>query len=190
VDVTVIVGTYGSAEWYEAGTRAVNAAAAWHAHPVLHVHAATLADARNRGATMADTEWLCFLDADDALAAGYFDAMAERALPETLLAPAVSYNGAPPQTFHDRTIAHLNPCVIGTLVERSLFHEAGGFYDEPIYEDWSLWLRCVRAGAAIRHVPGAVYLARINPAGRNSADAAMRRQWYRHIQRTYATLSA
>lgn len=184
MDVMVIVGTFGSSEWYTRGHAAAAATREHHGVESIHVHDATLADARNQGARLARSEWLCFLDADDALGPGYFPAMAAAASPATLLAPAVAYGDGPAVTFADRELTHLNPCVIGTLVERDVFLTAGGFYDEAMYEDWSLWLRCATAGATIVHVPEAVYEATPS-VGRNTGTLDDRRRWYNHVQRHY-----
>lgn len=190
MDVTVIVGTFGTEEWRDRGRdTALRTCRDVVDVPVISSHEATLAEARNRGADAARTEWLCFLDADDELAPGYFDAMAGAIA--DLRAPSVEYtvggvSQGPPVSYASRNIVHLNPCVIGTLVRRDLFHRAGGFLDEPIYEDWSLWLRCVQLGATINHVTRAVYRAELSPEGRNSQPDAVRRQWYKQVQRTHA----
>ncbi len=192
-DVTVIVATFGSDDWARRGRDTADRVAASHGVPVVRVHADVLHTARNYGADLAPGVWRCFLDADDDLEVGYFDAMAHAARrhgPHTLLAPAVRYcypDGVlVTESFADRDITHLNPCVIGTVVHYDLFVAAGGFLDEAMYEDWSLWLRCVAHGATIEHVAAAVYAATVNPDGRNSGDAQTRRQWYRYVQRRYA----
>ena len=114
--------------------------------------------------------WLCFLDGDDTLAPGYMNAMSlvEPGDTMTLLAPAVSFNGAAPVLLDERNIEHINPCVIGTLIHRDLFDDIGGFWDEPAWEDWSLFRRAWLAGATIQHVPNAVYNADSTTDGRNS----------------------
>ena len=188
MDVTVIVATYGDDDRYPqlAESRAVPSAI--RQAPVVRSHADTLARARNSGADQADTEWLVFLDADDELGLGYMDAL--RTATADLRAPAVRYcfGDEPdlPLVFEDRNISHLNPCVIGTAVRKSMFTQAGGFLDEPVYEDWSLWLRCVRAGATLEHVPEAHYIAHHNPDGRNVQTDQIRRSTYRQIRRRYA----
>ena len=67
----------------------------------------------------------------------------------------------------------MNECVIGTLVERDLFLKVGGFRDLPSLEDYDLWLRCVKAGAVIHHVPDAVYRASIRPGSRGTSDQSV-----------------
>src|SRR5206468_3897244 len=55
-------------------------------------------------------------------------------------------------------LCDVNWAVVGTLVPRQLFHDVGGFRPQDFpYEDWSLWLRCVIAGACLVPVPNAVY---------------------------------
>lgn len=217
MNVSIVIATYGDDSWRDlALKRALPSCEALDTppHEVRLVHRATLNDARNAGALAATGEWLCFLDADDELEAGYLGAM-RAAEPEpierlatpdevtagcelgiafdpacALLIPAVRYldrRGQPQGEAHipnaepPRSLIEVNRAVIGTLIPRALFLDVGGFGDEPIYEDWSLWLRCVRAGAELVHVPRAVYRAHRRPRSRNTfrGDATA---WYWRIR--------
>lgn len=171
MDVTVIVATYGKSRWRElAYERAVPSAK--RQAPVIQIHGETLAGARNAGAAKARTEWLCFLDADDELAPGYFEAI--DAAEGDLRAPAVQYDDAEPVVLEGRDIRTLNPCVIGTVLPHYLFGTAGGFWSERAWEDWSLFRRCWLLGASIVHVPAAVYRVHTDRNGRNSTVSSPR----------------
>lgn len=141
------------------------------ASEIVHTHAETLHEARNRGAEKATGEWLVMLDADDELAPGYVDAIL--AASGDLRAPAVSWvtdhSATAPRTLADRNIETMNPCVIGTAIRRELFLDLGGFRDWPAYEDWCLYLRATRSGAVIEHVADAVYRAWVTPHSRNQS---------------------
>lgn len=201
--VSVLVCTYGDDEWLR---RAVDAEASveWHDDTevrTLHDPAGTLASVRNRAAEDASGGWLCFLDADDQLAPGYLAAMRDtfaRARganleaiigePRALLLPHVQYvadgryTGDAFLPAAGRPVLDVNAGVIGTLVPRALFLEVGGFRELAVYEDWDLWLRCLRAGARPVSVPDAVYLADGSP-GRNQSPG--RREVYDAIRREY-----
>lgn len=192
MDVTVIVGTFGPHFWVDmALNRAIPSAK--DQAPVIHRHADTLANARNDGAYLAETEWLCFLDADDELAPGYMDAM-ERGTAD-LRGPSVSYTaeGRSRPPYVPRVAGHTHECagtclpqgnwlLIGTLVRRDLFLEAGGFAEYPVYEDWGLWLACWRHGATVEAVPDAVYLAHVRPESRNRGlPIDFKNHWHREI---------
>jgi len=189
VEVTVVVGTFGDESWARlAESRAIPSAEGQSLRPeVIHVHGETLHGARNQGAADAAGRWLCHLDADDELAPGYLEAMAKGI--HELRAPAVQYvhpgYEADPVTLEDRDIRRLNPCVIGTLVPKKLFHDVGGFADFPVYEDWDLWLRCWRAGATIQHVPDAIYRAWVRDNSRNEPDRAVKQRTYAAIRRQF-----
>lgn len=181
MEVTVIVATFGDQEWVElAHRRAVPSAP----EPVIHQHHDTLAAARNHGAEMAATEWLCFLDADDELAPGYMEAMAEAEA--DLRGPAVVYvrDGVreEPKLWPAKSLRHGNYLPIGTLVRRDMFFKAGGFRDEPLYEDWSLWLRCWNLGASVQQVRDAHYIAHVRTGSRNLPPKAVRRHWFNEIR--------
>lgn len=170
MDVTVVVATFGGAEWTElAQSRAIPSGALQ--APVVYEHGETLATARNAGAERATSEWLCFLDADDELAPGYMSAMA--AADGDLRAPAVTYvrNGRPgtPKVWPAMPLTEGNYLVIGSLVRREMFLAVGGFREYSLYEDWDLWQRCWLAGAEIVQVPDAVYIAHVRPQSRNRA---------------------
>jgi glycosyltransferase involved in cell wall biosynthesis len=169
VDLTVCISTFGDESWKTlAMTRALPSALG-QASEIVHTHAETLYEARNRGADKATGEWLVMLDADDELAPGYVDAIL--AASGDLRAPAVSWvtdhSATAPRTLADRNIETMNPCVIGTAIRRELFLDLGGFKDWPAYEDWCLYLRATRSGAVIEHVPDAVYRAWVTPHSRN-----------------------
>lgn len=198
MNVAVIVATFGDESWRAQGEKTAAEAAVMHDVPVYPVHDVTLADARNKGGEQADAEWLCFLDADDALQPGYFDAMAnfsgydEHADTEwlNLYVPMVQYvtDGVAemPRDLNDgRPLIEVNHAVIGTLISKQLFTELHGFGDEPIYEDWALWLRAERAGATLHDVVGAVYIATRRRRSRNLGPSpAFAQGWYWRIRRT------
>lgn len=180
MDVTVVVATYGGPEWVRlAWERAIPSAEALSV-PVLHAHADTLHEARNAGLANVKTEHVCFLDADDALEPGYFDAMATS--DAMLRVPSVRYvrNARlhPPKMprvwghEHDcraECLEHGNWLVIGTVAPTSLINLVGGFRDYDLYEDWDLWVRCWKMGATIEAVPAAVYRAHVRNDSRNRA---------------------
>lgn len=186
MNVTAIVATYGDPAWAERAREAAKSTQDADETIVLHVEAATLAEVRNTAAAAATSEWLCFLDADDCLAPGYLDAMRDALhrtvgpespwenpdTPLPLLVPALSILGRSPDIpAWDRLLIDLNCACIGTLVPRPLFERVGGFRELPIYEDWDLWLRCVRAGARLVPVPEAVYCAGVREGSNRNAGA-------------------
>lgn len=187
MDVTVCTGTFGDEEWQELARDRAGASVPSDV-PWVHAHSedGTLAEARNMAARIADTEWLCFLDADDELAAGYFEAMARGT--HDLRGPACTYDVAHP-SLREPTLWPMgdlydrNFLVIGTLVRREMFFAAGGFGEEPVYEDYALWCRCAALGASIEMIPDAVYLAWSRPDSRNRApDMAWKNEWHFKIR--------
>ena len=164
MDVTVIVGTYGDDHWRDQG------AATAAAHEAIHVHGDTLAAARNTGAEWATREWLVFLDADDELSEGYCDAIL--AADGDLRAPALHLIYPDRVVIPDlakRDIERTNPCCIGTAIRRDLFLAIGGFPELDGWEDWAVYLRAVRRGAHLVHVPDAIYRATVRPGSRNQS---------------------
>lgn len=176
MDATVIVGTFGGPEWSAlAQARAIPSAEALGV-PVAHFHGEqletygeSLADCRNRAAQQAESEWLCFLDSDDELQPGFFDAM-ERANAD-LRTPQVQYvrrgRVHDPMFWPEGDLRNGNHLIVSTLIRRDLFFEVGAFRDVLLYEDWDLWQRCWKAGATIEQVPGAVCRVHINPKSKH-----------------------
>lgn len=211
IRVSCIIATYGSSEWRDRGFRL--SAEIAEQHPgfsrieAVHLVDGTLAEARNQGAHQAEGQALVFLDADDCLAPGYLEAMADGLQPRMilssdedeiqesayypphLLVPAVQYvreeDGftQPPRIPQRGHWPALNECVIGTAVSRRLFEQVGGFREWPSLEDWDLWLRCYDAGARLAYFPDAVYIACVRAAGRNSDQSSYHAIWQEHLER-------
>jgi glycosyltransferase involved in cell wall biosynthesis len=172
--ISILIATYGESKWSElAQTRALPSARNQIETEIILTHRArgNVASCRNAAAKQAKGEWLLFLDADDELERGFVQVM-QRSTggingAPVLLTPRVSYihrgRRRPARFWPSTNFQTGNWLVIGTLVQRELFMEVGGFRNFPHgLEDWNLWARCVRAGAEIRKVPGAVYLAHYN----------------------------
>jgi glycosyltransferase involved in cell wall biosynthesis len=181
VDVTVVVATYGDEEWSDlAHERAIPSAKALDV-PVIPTHCENLRTARNLGLELTRTERVIFLDADDELEPGYLEAMATGTA--DLRVPAVRYvkpKHNTPLARMPQVAGHGHRCVadclafgnwlvIGTLAPTELLKRVGGFGDEPIYEDWALWVRCWQAGATVEAIPQAVYRAHVRSDSRNRA---------------------
>lgn len=179
MDVTVVIGTFGNDEWRDlAETRAVPSVTD---APVFHVHGQTLAEARNKGLEMVESEWVVFLDADDELTPGYMDALAEGNA--DMRAPSVEYVGPVRQRpYVPKVAGHRHECigdclmdgnwlVIGTAVKTDIAREVGGFRGWDVYEDWDFFLRCYLAGATVEAIPDAVYRAHVRRDSRNRAPS-------------------
>lgn len=186
MDVTVVVGTYGPSEWIDlAESRAIPSAEALGV-PVIHHHADTLHDARNGGLEQVRTEWVCHLDADDELTAGYFDAISR--VEGDVRAPSVEYvqNGRR-RLWMPQVAGHKHACVadcliagnwlvVGAAARTQLLRDVGGWRDFDWSEDWDLWLRCHLHGASISAAPDAVYRAHVRPDSRNRGASKQTRQ--------------
>lgn len=208
MNCSIIIATYGSITWADlAGSHAYPSTEGQGASQVIVDHDAEmfLDEIRNSAAEQATGDWLCFLDADDQLAPGYLDAMAAVAdlicacgepcgceRTNVLLVPRVQYHregapvGAPFFPNRDHPISDMNHCVIGTLIPRQLFEQVGGFGSEVLYEDWALFLACIRAGAELVYVEDAIYNAHLHDEGRNSsAPYPLQRAVYNQIRQAH-----
>lgn len=212
VNVAVLICTHGSNDWLLRGQetwRQHKGCAEWaFSH---HLSDGTIAESRNSAArgVSDDVDWLCFLDADDCVRPGYFDAMQtafERwdvhhyrgnmeagvpVAPAVLLSPAVEYVDELGNVLHrahmpnrQHAMTELNHCVIGTLIPRRVFEKVGGFPELPVYEDWALFLAAIRAGCVIVDVPDAVYVATQHRPGtsRNTPDRVLQLRTYQQIK--------
>ena len=195
--ISVIISTFGDDSWREMAKRAVNSAERQSRvpHEVIVSHQDTLQAARNAGAEVARGDWLCFLDADDALDRNYIAAMSNAVSrceveggywlirPATLGVYADGATDAEPVVIAERPLLDGNFMVIGTLVQRELFEAVGGFHDLPYCEDWDLWIRCWKRGARFASEARAVYQVMVRPDSRNnSGDDAFRHHWYNEIR--------
>lgn len=173
MDVTIVVATYGDRKWIDIADRyaMIRAKTAHPDVPLVRIHGGkSIAEARNAGAALVDTEWICFLDADDKLDEEYFEEMDKAS--GDLRAPRLifvtnDYIYTEPFDLTKRDMDWGNPCPIGTLIRTSMFEDVGGFWEESVYEDWSLFRRAWLLGAKIEHTNAKYYA--YNIGNRNSS---------------------
>src|SRR5687768_17047197 len=173
--VSIVIATYGDENWRDlAMSRAYPSALDQGAHEIVvgHDDNSTIALVRNALAAKTSGDWLCFLDADDELAPGYIDAMAQVGGENVLLTPSVQKvrkgRPSPPMFYSEVPLNVANWLVVGTLLRRDLFMQVGGFSDYPHgFEDWSLWAKCWKAGARPVRVPKAIYIQHVNPQSKH-----------------------
>ena len=178
MDFTVIVTSWGHPSWAGRASRVAIPSADDQA-PVVHHHDSnpvrkSAGEIRNDAVDFANPKgWICFLDADDQLGDGYVEKMSlaikKAGYHRTnLFIPKLELPGQEPEHYTDRDIIDgLNPCPIGTVIHRDMFERVGRFWDEPDWEDWSLFRRGVLVGERLRWVD-AIYRANSTRQGRNS----------------------
>lgn len=183
MDVTIVVASYGARRWLDLAVNRAARSAEMQGVPVIVVHGLTLHDARNAGLSQVMTRDVVFLDADDELAPGYCETLA--AGTADLRVPSVRYvmpGGRPRAPYVPRVAGHTHDCVadclsagnwlvVGTMCPTDLLRNVGGWRDWPCYEDWDLFQRCWIAGATIKAIADAVYVAHVDLASRNRAPA-------------------
>lgn len=168
-----------------------------------------VSSARNAGAAKAETDFLCFLDADDTFTPDYMERMAGRLLDEPDLAmvccdaflftdrPGEGSLGRcsqkeamiPPITL-ERVIARQFQIYTATMMRREWFIRLGG-YDETFRtaEDFDLWVRLLIAGGRVAFIdePLAWYRTGQKTSLTNDAGAnAMRDNIRRALDRALA----
>lgn len=195
--ISVIIATYGERHWEEmARARALRSVEGIADEVIVgHDDDGTISSIRNQLAIHAKGEWLCFLDADDELDPTYLKAMEHAARPRALLTPIVQRiikgRRKPPSFYPEVSLLSGNWLVVGTVLERSLFMEVGGFSDYPHgFEDWSLWYKCTRVGAEVVRVPQAVYLQHVNPLSKHRTGWRDRRYQVATHERVQRELEA
>ena len=171
MDVSIVIGTYGSALWQAKAEQTRRDIAPEFDVPIIVSHGETLAQARNAGAQWADTDHVMFLDADgDTLRRGYLEAMSASGGDLRYPALAQTRGDGRSEVLIDvahRDIERLNPCCIGTVWRTEVFESIGGFPEFRAWEDWAAALRAHRRGYQLTYVPDAVYVQRVHRRSRN-----------------------
>lgn len=200
MEVSIIIATHGDESWSElAHMRPLPSAQAQDCEVLIgHDPDGNRATVRNALAEKASGDWLCFLDGDDELSAGYVKAMQAAYAKEEglcMLTPRVSYvvKGRPrPAKFWPVTDTWSgNWMVVGTLVPTELFMGLGGWREFSVddwneWDDWELWIRCQKAGARPVKVKDAVYIAHQEKTSRHrSLDLEHKLRWTYEIGRLH-----
>lgn len=197
MDVTVLIASYGNTSWIKLAERAVSSLPNNTKYIKRHEPNGTLASVRNNILKQVDTEFVCYLDADDELEAGFFEAMAESEA--DIRAPAVRYinpNGRsykPPMM--PNVSGHNHQCVgecllegnwlvVGSVAPTKLMRQLQ-WKNYPIYEDFDIWQRAYLSGATFDSVPKAIYHAHVLSKSRNhSLSRNQRRLVHYEIAKT------
>lgn len=177
MSVTIIIATYGDRDHWDRMAMPALLSAESQSIPadrIIMAHGNTLHGARNRAAMEANSEWLCFLDADDELDSEYVRAMlagsGDLRYPRVIKSIDGKRQDYYTEYFRYDNILDGNYMVIGTFVRRTQFLRVKGFRDLPVYEDWDLWIRCIVDGATPSLVPEAYYVVNERPASRNKVS--------------------
>lgn len=188
--VGVCVCTFGDkTKWEKLALRALDSVnrQTRKADEVIWYHGKDLQEARNTAVAMTNSQWIVILDADDLLDEKYIEDMLEASKQGTLLYPRVQKvypDGL--KLFVEYKCCNLmerNFIVIGAMFQREDFLKVGGFSDEPIWDDWSLWLRLKEKLGVIIVPSKAVYIAYENPNGRNHRQDVDYEYWLNEIRR-------
>jgi GT2 family glycosyltransferase len=192
---TIVIATHGEQHWEDlALSRALPSAQAQGCDVLIgHDPDGTRAEVRNALSAKAAGDWIITLDADDELAPGYVTAMGKVLYPKThLLTPMVQYvkrgRAQRPEFMPEIPLEQGNWMVVGTAVPRGLFLEIGGwrtFTGSGVlnqWDDWDLWIRCVKAGAGIVKVPDAVYVAHVSVSPHYARTRAQTEAWLKEIR--------
>jgi len=194
--VGIVVATFGDVKWIDKAKEAIVSAENQTLKPdrVIHHHAESLAEARNKAAYMVSTDWLIFLDADDTLDENYVRSMmepgedagvADLRQPSTLGVYPDGTTDDEPVLIPERPILQSNYLVIGTMCRRDQFLDVGGFDSYfPVLEDWDLWIRMIKAGAIVGKRPEAIYRVGVNPQSRNQ-NTSLHGRYYAQIRSKY-----
>lgn len=170
-EVTALIGTFGSDQWFANGRVLESNLLRIHENlRVHHVHGDSLASARAELISMSRTEYSFFLDADDWIKSDYLfhlDRYANRFQGNVLFKPSVSNGSDKPRQLKAGDMWVSNELVIGTAFRTEFIVNR---WDESLesHEDWDFWLTQLSHGASIAECPEMVYMAQQREGSRNS----------------------
>lgn len=156
---------------------------------LTHERNAGLFQARRTGIDAATTPLIALLDADDIWLPDHLETMhalycrepglitarALRWVPGEALGKVPMNGGALPLAHHQlERILLMNFVFVGSLFERALYAEVGGFRGgRNGAEDWDLWTRMLLAGARVRRPQHPTVLYRVHGASMSADDALL-----------------
>lgn len=193
MDVTVLIASYGNPSWIKLADRAAASVPSNIKYVRFHDNNGTLATVRNKVIEDVDTEYVCYLDADDEFEVGFFEAMSEGKA--DIRAPAVRYvnpNGTsyrPPMM--PNVAGHTHQCVadcliegnwlvVGSVARTEHILRVGGWKEYEWSEDWDLWQRMWISGSTVESIPQAIYHAHVRTNSRNRSQNPKRRNQIHH----------
>jgi glycosyltransferase involved in cell wall biosynthesis len=196
MNVSVVIATCGSEEWKTMGDMAMTDLPMDVTVIRVHEPNGTVSSARNAGIAKVTTDYVCVLDADDTIAADYFDFTPEA----DITATAISYRNRTLamiskvwQHERGRRKEHAGDCIGECLLDGNYIHigsimktsvaQAVAFREYPVYEDYAYWLEQYLAGATFARREESVYMAevRLNRNHRNHSMPIQERNLV-HIQ--------
>jgi glycosyltransferase involved in cell wall biosynthesis len=156
---------------------------------VVHRENGGLSSARNAGIAAAQGEFLCFLDADDALLPDKVERQlaflsqfpscdlvySDHYVGDSASTPLLLVCRRPPPLPADELLTHLNWFApFSPLLRAQLVKRVGGF-DERLAasEDWDFWIRASRCGV-LTYLPGPVGVYRLHPGQMHRDPARLR----------------
>lgn len=161
-----------------------------------------VSSARNAGVELSSSEWLLFLDADDLILPGHLKRMAEEIQANPTLDAVscawgrIDNEGTCVGEFNQEAPVELFPvltryctfAIHSCLVRKCLVQEVGGFDTGlSICEDWDLWQRIARKGAAFGWVPEVLALYRMRSGAATLNAKGFMEDAIRVIERGHST---
>jgi glycosyltransferase involved in cell wall biosynthesis len=123
-----------------------------------------LARVRNLAATLASTEWIVFLDADDWLDERYIERgeawLRSHEGIAVLTTDMTIVRGDRQVAFRSRvpagwtSLLARNTIVQTSFIRREVIAAVGGYDPGLVFEDWDFWVRVLKAGFRIGRLPG------------------------------------
>lgn len=144
---------------------------------ILDKHRAGAPKIRNQAVKNAKTEWVLFLDDDDALHPKHIEKIEPFLQDYDVVFTWPRYVGMPVQPqwlykeFDPSILDEWCPWGQCAAVRRSKYLEVGGQPEKGVvFEDWALWKRLRDGGARFKIVPEILWIHRWHPAQRTNQD--------------------
>lgn len=168
---------------------------------IVRGHRMGVGASRNQGASIASSDNLLFVDADDVLEEYFIEAMvktkaqtkADIIYPNVLLWSNWKKEYPKKNAWHEscdtvtkKNMLEYNQIVVTSLIPKELYRKVGGTPTIPILEDYQLWMECLRQGATFAKSIQSVLKYRQRTESRLRSNDEAKNEWFYKIKETYA----